>query len=982
MITQPRAGEDCSQLIDALGTLSRYRSDENLRDLLIGAIGHDDQPDALAALSDWLGVDPAASASTLQKEFLDSLDHEQLKSAAARLVEDGGNPAKFTGTPLTRAFSVNDVSEAWGSLRSAFLTNTGSVRAKFVNKKTDEAAPWIAPLLSDTAESVLELQDRLHAITIYHDTSAFLSLTRAIADQYREEKAARTVLDFEDLIFVTRRLLHDVDAVWVRYKLDQGVDHFLVDEAQDTSPQQWEIIDALIAEITGGDGARDEDRTFFAVGDIKQSIYSFQGADAELVSAKMIQLGEQLSVVGPYIAPQLDLSFRTSEPVLAFVDAVFTGEAADGLGELPLPVHQSNRAQCDGAVTLWPLTPRLGDGSIDPWDAPVDRPAADDPASALATKIATTIQSWVGKEMLPAKGRFIEPGDVMILVQSRGRLFNEIIRCLGRAGVAVAGADRLRLDEDAAVQDLLSYMRWAVAPHDDLSLAEVLKSPLFGFDDDGDLFPLCFHRATGESLWEALRARAGEKENWASAIEPLQTAMAIGRDKGPFDFLTTILETGAPSGRQRFYRRLSEAARETIDELLNQALNFEAAQTRSLTGFLQMMEEAGTEIKREMEGVSDAVRVMTVHGAKGLESPIVFIADGHRTPSVSKLGPVYKPGAPGVPPVFVGKTAQHISQTDEARKTEIAKTYEEYRRQFYVALTRAEDRLIICGVEQGNVKDPTAKPVLEQCWWALADAAMGRLEARVIETPSLWTDHDTPKDTPVRRIEFIQQDVEEQPREAVPDFVMATPDWLEKPAPGVGVSPVRTSPSRQGELPAVSPRQQSVHRRGTVLHRLLELLPQIPPAERSTKGIALVGALAADTSVDEREAWVNEAITIIDDERFAPVFGSQSRSEVSIAGTINLAGTNVDVSGRIDRLAVLEREIFVVDYKTNRPPPDRVESVPLSYCSQLALYRALLQKIYPGFKVSCAFIWTYNAELMVIPDDLLDASLKDGVFSG
>ncbi|MEO1137775.1 MAG: 3'-5' exonuclease, partial [Pseudomonadota bacterium] len=379
-------------------------------------------------------------------------------------------------------------------------------------------------------------------------------------------------------------------------------------------------------------------------GDMKQSIYSFQGADVSLFKEKELDLGKRLAAVTAYENVPLTLSFRTTEPVLTFVDAAFAHEdAAEGLGAFPIPAHGVCREGVAGEVELWPLTPRPEKLEINAWDAPVDAPESDHPVRVLCDRVASTVRAWLQKgEQLESRGRAVLPGDILILVQSRGALFRDIIQRLSAAGVPVAGPDRLKLIDDPAVEDLLSFARAALSPADDLSLAEILKSPLFGFDDDRDLFPLAYNRDVGESLWRALQTRRRENPKWERAAREIAIARSVARDRGPYAFFSHILETGAPSGRRRFFARLGEASADAIDELLRQTIDFENGNPRSLREFVAWFEQSANDIKREMERQDNAVRVMTVHGAKGLEADIVFLLDAHREANLRKIGPVFQ----------------------------------------------------------------------------------------------------------------------------------------------------------------------------------------------------------------------------------------------------------------------------------------------------------------------------------------------------
>ncbi len=1003
-----RSAEADAQIAADIDRLSAIRAEKDLRAFLDKEMragltmrrmfeGHDGVAGAVRALAAELEVDPNDNDAAVQASLISSIDAGALHRAHDALAQGTANPKK-RAADITAFFAARDQREKWAALARLLLTDKGEPRKEIATKPIRKSDPETHAFLTHLQATFVDAVGRLKALTIFADTAAYYRTVAGLRESYEAAKAGVAALDFDDLIARAIALLENEAAAWVRYKLDFGIDHILVDETQDTSPEQWRVIAALADDYLSGAGADAKRRTFFAVGDVKQSIYSFQGADADVFQAKEEAFGKSLAAyhervaIGGYHNLAMDVSFRTTAPVLEFVDAAFSDTAAaEGLGREGAPSHISNRADDAGLVELWPLTPRPELEKASAWDKPVDSPAPNDPVRVLSGRIAQTIRGWLDKgETLPSAGRPITPGDVLILVQSRGRLFDEVLGALAQHGVPVAGADRLKLMEDPAVEDLMSFARFCVLTEDDLSLAETLKSPLYDFDDDHDLFPLAYARATKDSLWRSLLRRRSKHTHWDAAAEEIACARAIALREGPFAFLSHVLETAKDregrSGRQRFYRRLTTASRESLDEMLRQALIFERSHPRSLRAFINWFSENAGVIKREMDRGQDTVRVMTVHSAKGLEGEIVFLVDAHRPPNEKDIGfPLELDdrqdglAQSGRARLLVGGKGADTAFSAAARQEKKRRIYEEYRRLFYVAATRARDRLYIAGVQRGNVKDPRLKATAEKSWHALAADAFDRLSDRTeIDKAPFWPDSDEP----VQRLLSAQKRAPEAMTRPAAEETAEIPAWLWSPAAHETakrrVAPSRLADEEEADAAtpisgaAQSPTGADRYFRGTVLHKLLELLPDVEPAKRDEAAMQLLLRLAPDLSRATHEDWRSEVMQVLNDPTFCEVFGPQSRAEVAVAGEVGGAVVN----GQIDRLVVKSDTIFVVDYKTNRPPPKTAAETAPSYLAQMAAYQSLLQEIYPQHKIECALLWTFEARLTPLPQSLLEAARR------
>jgi ATP-dependent helicase/nuclease subunit A len=788
-------------------------------------------------------------------------------------------------------------------------------------------------------------------------------------------------LDFEDLIVKTANLLSRVDASrWVQYKLDRGLDHILVDEAQDTNPRQWQVIKALAGEFFSGVGASEVTRTLFAVGDEKQSIYSFQGAVPAWFTRVQRELGRQARDAAYSFADlQLHLSFRSTATVLSAVDKVFdpVHARAGVTTEDDWPYHTAARHREPGRVVVWPLIEPPERPEPDDWATPLDHLDAKSPEVMLAERIATTIYGWLeAGETLEATGELIKPGDILVLTRTRGAQTDAINRALKSREVPVAGSDRLKLAEHIAVMDLMALARIMLLPEDDLSLAALLKSPLIGLTEDG-LFRLA-HGREG-SLWDAL---AAAQEGPLSAARVRLDAWRSEADwRDPHAFFARIL--GPDGGRKAFMHRLGAEAEDVIDEFLAQALAYERTNTPTLQGFIAWLQAAPTEIKRDTDMLRDEVRVMTVHGAKGLEAPIVFLVDTgsaplHASHDPNVLALTDDPDAAEPAPLIWLRGRKAMPEAVNMRRDRLqARASDEYRRLLYVAMTRARDRLFVCGTRKRNTD-------MEGGWHALVRNALEEDSRPVTASDGTLLALEWRADcaAPSQKARAPETASEEPP----------LPDWVRRPVSPPDLAMPRLAPSTALRMDDASefppeitdaprgdrPRSAALAR-GRIIHRLLQSLPEHPPEARRAVGEAYLAAIAPEI---DRTALLDEILAILDDPVFSPLFAPASRAEVDIAGRVRRDDGKAMVSGRIDRLAVTAERVFIVDYKTNRPPARQLADVPPIYIAQLALYRQVLARLYPDRPVTAALLWTDVPVLMEIPGVMLDGAESDMMMSG
>jgi len=893
------------------------------------------------------------------------IDAEGLRLACARLSE-GSDTDRRRGRAIAAWLDSVDRPAGWEGYVAAFLTEKGEPNRSFARTKAHQD---MAPILDAEADRVARICERLRAAKTARATEALLVAADALLSRYEAAKRARALLDYDDLVEKTRQLLESPErAAWVLFKLDGGIDHILLDEAQDTNPEQWRIVQALAAEFFSGEGARESDRTIFVVGDEKQSIYSFQGADPAALGRLKRYFERRIEEAeGGFEDVNLTISYRSTEPILTLVDHVFAdpiareGVVSDSGIEIQ---HRAKRIGHGGLVELWPpFTPSESQEILEPWPAPAAAPPLGDPQTELAEHIAETIKSWIDRaELLPGQGRAVTAGDVMVLVRRRTRFVDPMVRALKTRGVAVAGVDRLALTGPLAVRDLMALGRFLLLPEDDLNLAALLKSPLIGIAED-ELFLLA-HSRTG-SLWNAL-SMAAERDLLFEPVRAWLAGLLATVDfNRPFELFAGVLAMPCPgdptgSGKRALWRRLGPDSLDPLDEFLSAALEFERRHPPTLEGFIGWLETSEAEIKRELANRGDAVRIVTVHGAKGLQAPIVFLPDTIQLPRPSN-GPQLlwsEDGDNRRIPYWVPRA--DIRPTFCTRLAEAAriKTDQEYRRLLYVALTRAQDRLYIAGWT--GPRSPTAGH-----WHGLVEAGMraaGAIEIEIENGKGKILRIEQPQTRPVAR--------------AVSAFPSATapalPDWARRPAPKEPRPTRPLTPSRletPGAEEPAAPSPASAEdarrfRRGRAMHRLLQVLPDLAVDERAAGGARLL----AEFAPDEREAMLAEALAVIDDPACAAFFGPSSRAEVPIVGRIGARG----ISGQIDRLLVEPQRVTIVDFKSGRAPPGGADTVPSTYLAQMAAYRAVLRQIYPDREIAMVLVWTDGPRVDRIPSDALD----------
>ncbi|NJC09348.1 double-strand break repair helicase AddA [Polymorphobacter fuscus] len=954
--------------LDDLAAISIDQGEMRLAKVAARLAGHGNAlGEALAGLPD-AGIEPmlrrgfglatdgdAASALASAMARFDAVGVARL---AAAFAGSGGKTAVAAAARAHEWLAASDRAAAFDQLRGFFCTAKDELRAvSAVPAAVDKADPALRPLFARLGEAVLAIlaEQRLHAAVVH--AARHLRIGKRLAADWRTAKARLGVVDYDDMIAAAQRLLRAPGAAeWVRFKLDSRIDHVLVDEAQDTNASQWDIIGALIEEFFAGSGARDLRRTLFVVGDYKQSIFGFQGSDPRVYRDKRDELGQLAGDAGdPIDQIALDTNFRSVGAILEVVDATITVLGATTFDADGVPVHVPHRKPGQGAVTLWPpVRDDSGTSGNDDSDG-ADTTTPPRAETLLAYRIADTIAGWLDPRdplVLPAHGRAVRPQDILVLVRSRGAFSPALVKALHANQVPVAGVDRLKLSDPLAVADLLALARFALQPGDDLTLAALLVSPFLGLDHD------MLHRLAADrpgTLWDAVRG--DDDPRVVAARDWLSKLLGFADFTAPHEFFERVL-SGPLQGRKRLLARLGAEARDAIDAVLDQALAFEVANAPTLQGFLAWVDAEDIAIKRDPDAPLDAVRLMTVHGAKGLQAPVVILADATKARQRERDAPLLMSFDNGAPlPVFLATRKGLSGRLADAIEAEDEQNAREHCRLLYVALTRAEDLLFIGGtLGTGKTDAP------EGSWYAAVGEALQALDAEVVAADG-W-DGDA--------IEWRSGTAAPCLRDAgpviVPDDATSLPQWAVT-APPPEARPARPlSPSAIAAddvaLPPMGAAARAAARRGQALHALFERLPALPHADRRRVGEAWCAAAHPDLDAAATTATV---LAILDDPAFAAVFAPDALAEAPLAA---LVGYRV-IAGTVDRLVVTGSDVLVVDFKTGARVPADAQAVPPYYLRQMAAYVAALRVVFPGRRVTAALLFTEGPRLIALPDALL-----------
>ncbi len=895
--------------------------------------------------------------------------------------------ARTTKTDKSQATLIDQIlgleagPQVFSLLQTLFLTAKKQPKSdkSLCTPNCGKENPDVLALLQDGMASFISLYEKANCTTVLNASMALFEAGRAITQLYDAEKSRHGLNDYSDLISKVLTMFSSMEsAAWVLYKLDGGLDHILVDEAQDTSPAQWEIIQFLADDFFTGAAVRPNLlRTIFAVGDRKQSIYSFQGAVPKSFDEKGTYFRNLIEQNGETFEPvNFDVSFRSSDVILKTVDDVFGQEtAARGVDET---VHEGVRDDAQGIIEVWPIIEKQPSEKLSIWAGQIDDETDQSTRLILSRKIAQKIRQWLDQKLvLTSKKRPIQPGDILILLRNRTQLMDGLVRALKLEDIPVAGVDRLELTSHIAIEDLTALARFCLLPQDDLNFAGLLKSSLLSRDDgspldDSDLLILT-ENLSDRCLWSQIQQFADAGKPYSNAVALLTKWRAHSQNLLPFEFFSSVLNTDNTS--KKIFTRLGDEAGEPIDAFLLMAQEYEKTNVTTLQGFLSWLERGDSEIKREMEQQAGEVRIMTIHGAKGLEADIVIMPDTYDVPNTARMPSL----------VTVTENTQmwrlrsdfSTNLTEQLKQKYLLEAQEEHNRLLYVAMTRACERLYIGAAQTG-------KKLPENSWYNLISNVVCNDDNQYSDDVfgHVWRLGETPKNLIENSSDSSLVEVSKPP---LPNWINQKPKWQKPTNKWLAPSSLSNLADEGFEfhLAPLTDTQENRFLRGNLIHKLLEYLPNVLNEKRQMAQ-AYLNKYGKTLSKKDRDDTLNEVMALIEDPHFQDIFSCDGLSEVPIVAKITLPindsqkTENLEESyvlnGQIDRLLIDDKRVLILDYKTNRPPPKNVSQINPQYIRQLAMYEMAMRQIYPNHTIKTGLLWTHTATLMEVPQSqLIDA---------
>jgi ATP-dependent helicase/nuclease subunit A len=815
--------------------------------------------------------------------------------------------------------------------KSLFLTKEQKIR------KYPKLPEIPLSLIQQEQHRLVELINKRETAEIAKQTASLIKVLYRVRQIYTKLKRRKSYLDFDDLIDESCKLLTKSEHKdWVLSQLNYRTDHILLDEAQDTSLKQWQIIQALCEEFFAGQGARQAERSLFVVGDIKQSIYSFQGANPAIFRSMHQYWVKQAQEIQQIKSHR---NFRSTKPILNLVDAVFSQkELLNAITPDEEPIkHLPERAQDAGRVELWPLAVvakknKKQDDTV--WLLDQKSTLEERPMELLAETIANTISDWIkNQRILPAKNRPVEAGDILVLVGHRNKFVEHLTKALKQAQIETTGSDRIKITDSMAVMDLIKLTEFVLNPQDDLSLAIALKSPIFEVEEE-ELFLLAHDRAE-KTLWERIEECAALTEKFHKIYQGLQSLLTKSADATPVEFYTDIINYS----RKKILSRLGKESSGYLDGLIEAAWQFEEKNTPCLGSFLQWLQSSNYTIKYDPSQNCNQVKIMTVHGAKGLQAPIVFLADTTDIPR-NKNNIVFDyDNLPIWSDKYHSKYCNTLKQRNQQNQ------FGEYLRLLYVALTRAEDELFITGWQGRPSKN---------CWYKI-------LEKTIKKTFNCEERIMAPMSDQAATIYYLAspqlKQTEQQHSVAQTNKQEALPEFLKLPINRSIEAEKILYPSQQEQNIKIDDTAALL---GKAAHKLLEYLPQ----QKTLPSIGIIHRYLENyfPDLDKKLHGIltKSVIGAIKNPQISKFLSAKSIAELPVKGYID----DKKISGKIDRICLLHNEILILDYKFAVHNIQNEQNAK----TQLSYYKQLIAHKFIDHKINCAIIWLLPAEVQIMED--------------
>lgn len=861
-----------------------------------------------------------------------------------------------------------DYKNRFQSTCTAFLTQKGEPlsrkESKVQAKSMGEPGQLrFLKLHQQICEEIFIAQNKISAQLTLQRSTAWYQAGVNLLTHYQRLKAEQRVLDFSDLEWQAYRLLNHSDNVhWIQYKLDQRIDHLLIDEFQDTNPTQWRLILPLLQELAAAEDERG--RTVFLVGDNKQSIYRFRRADPELFGTAQAWLNNNLNTV----TRPLDTSWRSAQAIISLVNGLF-GNGTLNKQLRDFTPHQTHHKNLWGQVELLPLVKPTEEAEPEPLDGlrnPLKTPRklhSDqrhfEEGQMIAQRILDLMKNKtpIGAE---AEARAIRYSDIMILIRHRTHA-DAYEQALRESGIPYNSANRGTLLESQEARDLVDLLHLLIAPYNNIALAGLLRSPLFDCSDN-ELITL--GKLSGTHWIERLREYAGSFTEQGTTENPLHRAHSLLTewrtlvDTLPVhDLLDRIFYQGDVLKRYQaaYPVHLQHRVVANLTRFIELALEVDSGRYPTIGHFVARLRALRKqEQDAPNEGTStqlDArVSIMTIHGAKGLESPVVFLADSANTSQGKKAyrAVVDWPATAQRPECFflAGKKDSHDKFTRTILDKHAISEERENANLFYVAVTRARQYLIISGSQPSRSE--------QLGWYGEAQSCLHDFLPEQDGVPGITSGIKpaavTNLSPPVQAPPVID------PRLSQPVRAESTQ---------VSIAPSQTTHSPDG-LPQTSVVESDQQTRGIVIHRMLELLCKREPEETLMQRVASEYNLATDTH--ELADWYYEAELVFLHPGFSHIFSQENFQQDFNEVPVHFRHNSRNVHGIIDRVVVTAHEALVVDYKTRiiKRGSNAIEVLTRQYREQMQLYCEGAKRLWPDKEIQAGILFTHSKSLIMV----------------